>query len=187
MISSGKSGANASGPTGSLVPGWSGGSSWNGRSGTRLYQLSGSAFSSSRNFVVSMRQNLQFSSRRPTVISLQLGATLRRPETTAGRRGAEEQGPEFSRSPPPKLSTDRRLTALGVPVELLAAAAARGLNGFFLSTISASVPQGAYGTEYPGDTLEGAESGIRVRPEGRVSGLSLRPAVTIVDGSASAA
>src|SRR5215217_3678251 len=51
MISCGKSGANASGPTGSRVPGWSGGSSPNDRSGTRLYQLSGSAFSSSRNFV----------------------------------------------------------------------------------------------------------------------------------------
>src|SRR5215210_7329342 len=54
MISSGKIGANASGPTGSRVAGFSGGSSPNGRSGTRLYQLSGRAFSSSRNLVVSI-------------------------------------------------------------------------------------------------------------------------------------
>jgi hypothetical protein len=60
MISSGNSGANASGPTGSLVSGWSGGSSPNGRSGTRLYQLSGSAFSSSRNFVSSMWKTSDF-------------------------------------------------------------------------------------------------------------------------------
>src|SRR5918998_3163707 len=49
MISCGKMGANASGPTGSRVAGFSGGSSSKGRSGTRLYQLSGRAFSASRN------------------------------------------------------------------------------------------------------------------------------------------
>src|SRR5215204_6546686 len=52
MIACGKIGANASGPTGSRVAGLSGGSSWKGRSGTRLYQLSGMAFSSRRNFVL---------------------------------------------------------------------------------------------------------------------------------------
>src|SRR5919202_6118218 len=51
MIACGKIGANASGPTGSRVAGSSGGSSWKGRSGTRLYQLSGMAFSSRGNFV----------------------------------------------------------------------------------------------------------------------------------------
>src|SRR5918993_1186703 len=53
MIACGKIGANASGPTGSLVAGFRGGSRPKGRSGTRLYQLSGMAFSSSKNFVVS--------------------------------------------------------------------------------------------------------------------------------------
>src|SRR5215204_7098790 len=55
MISSGKMGANASGPTGSLVAGFSGGSSPNGRSGTILYQPSGISFSASKNFVVSTK------------------------------------------------------------------------------------------------------------------------------------
>jgi len=54
MMFVGKIGARASGSTGSLVAGFKGGSSPNGRSGTRLYQLSGIAFSSRRNFVVSM-------------------------------------------------------------------------------------------------------------------------------------
>src|SRR5215208_2026415 len=53
MISCEKRGVNASGPTGSRVLGCNGGSSPKGRSGTRLYQLSGSALSSSKNFVVS--------------------------------------------------------------------------------------------------------------------------------------
>src|SRR5215213_3781217 len=52
IIACGKIGAKASGPTGSIVAGFRGGSSWKGRSGTRLYQLSGMAFSSSRNFVL---------------------------------------------------------------------------------------------------------------------------------------
>src|SRR5215211_7878099 len=47
MISSGKMGANTSGPTGSLVAGLRGGASSNGRSGTMLYQLSGNDPSSS--------------------------------------------------------------------------------------------------------------------------------------------
>src|SRR5215207_1350701 len=51
MIACGNIGANASGPTGSLVAGFRGGSRPKGRSGTRLYQLSGMAFSSSKNFV----------------------------------------------------------------------------------------------------------------------------------------
>src|SRR5918998_6325890 len=51
MMAWGKIGAKASGPTGSMVAGLSGGSSGKGRSGTRLYQLSGMAFSSRRNFV----------------------------------------------------------------------------------------------------------------------------------------
>src|ERR671914_890148 len=54
MMACGKIGANASGPTGSLVAGFRGGSRPKGRSDTRLYQLSGMAFSSSKNFVVSM-------------------------------------------------------------------------------------------------------------------------------------
>src|ERR687897_1963319 len=53
MMAWGKIGAKASGPTGSIVAGLSGGSNWNGRSGTRLYQLSGMAFSSRRYFVCS--------------------------------------------------------------------------------------------------------------------------------------
>src|SRR5829696_269607 len=69
MISCGKSGANASGPTGSRVPGWSGGSSPNDRSGTRLYQLSGSAFSSSRNFVVSTSSTSGFLACQPVSTS----------------------------------------------------------------------------------------------------------------------
>src|SRR5215216_1455585 len=60
MTSCGKIGANASGPTGSRVAGFKGGSNWNGRSGTRLYQLSGSALSSSRNFVGSMSKTSGF-------------------------------------------------------------------------------------------------------------------------------
>src|SRR5918993_621314 len=55
MISCGKMGANASGPTGSRVAGFSDGSSPKGRSGTRLYQLSGRAFSASRNLVDSTK------------------------------------------------------------------------------------------------------------------------------------
>src|SRR5215216_6888397 len=51
IIACGKIGAKASGPTGSIVAGFKGGSSWKGRSGTRLYQLSGMAFSSMINFV----------------------------------------------------------------------------------------------------------------------------------------
>src|SRR5919107_4737682 len=51
IIACGKIGAKASGPTGSMVAGFKGGSSWKGRSGTRLYQLSGMAFSSRTNFV----------------------------------------------------------------------------------------------------------------------------------------
>src|ERR671916_1866747 len=58
MIARGNIGANASGPTGSLVAGFRGGSRPKGRSGTRLYQLSGMAFSSSKNFVVSTVQAL---------------------------------------------------------------------------------------------------------------------------------
>src|SRR5215204_216497 len=54
MISSGKMGANASGPTGFLVAGLRGGSNWKGKSGTMLYQLSGNDLSSSRNFVDSI-------------------------------------------------------------------------------------------------------------------------------------
>src|SRR3712207_6086109 len=54
MISSGKIGANASGPTGSMVAGLSGGSSWKGRSGTRLYQDSGMRLSSRMNLVCCM-------------------------------------------------------------------------------------------------------------------------------------
>src|SRR5215208_8303011 len=53
IIACGKIGAKASGPTGSIVAGLSGGSNWKGRSGTRLYQLSGMAFSSRRYFVCS--------------------------------------------------------------------------------------------------------------------------------------
>src|ERR687897_652297 len=53
IIACGNIGANASGPTGSMVAGFKGGSSWKGRSGTRLYQLSGMAFSSRTNLVVS--------------------------------------------------------------------------------------------------------------------------------------
>src|ERR687890_1652305 len=51
MIACGNIGANASGPTGSLVAGFRGGSRPKGRSGTRLYQLSGMDFSSSKNLV----------------------------------------------------------------------------------------------------------------------------------------
>src|ERR687885_1794278 len=54
MMCCGKMGANASGPTGSLVAGLRGGASSNGRSGTMLYQLFGKDFSSSRNFVDSI-------------------------------------------------------------------------------------------------------------------------------------
>src|SRR5215208_191118 len=54
IIACGKIGAKASGPTGSMVAGFRGGSSWKGRSGTRLYQLSGMAFSSRRYFVCSI-------------------------------------------------------------------------------------------------------------------------------------
>src|SRR5215216_3678943 len=60
MTSCGKIGANASGPTVSRVAGYKGGSNWNGRSGTRMYQLSGSALSSSRNFVGSMSKTSDF-------------------------------------------------------------------------------------------------------------------------------
>src|SRR5918998_1165124 len=70
MISSGKMGANASGPTGSLIAGFSGGTSSNGRSGTMLYQLSGTSFSLSRNFVGSMR-HLRSWNYRTLAISLQ--------------------------------------------------------------------------------------------------------------------
>src|SRR5918994_5030863 len=70
MISSGKMEANASGPTGSLVAGFSGGTSSNGRSGTTLYQLSGTSFSLSRNFVGSMR-HLRSWNYRTLAISLQ--------------------------------------------------------------------------------------------------------------------
>src|SRR5215211_2060903 len=41
IIVCGKIAAKASGPTGSMVAGFKGGSSWKGRSGRRLYQLSG--------------------------------------------------------------------------------------------------------------------------------------------------
>src|SRR5918998_4607328 len=58
MIACGDIGANASGPTGSLVAGFRGGSRTKGRSGTRVYQLPGMAFSSSKNFVVSTVQAL---------------------------------------------------------------------------------------------------------------------------------
>src|SRR5215211_6127357 len=51
IIACGKIGAKASGPTGSMVAGFTGGSSWKGRSGTRLYKRSGMAFSSRMNFV----------------------------------------------------------------------------------------------------------------------------------------
>src|ERR671912_2454031 len=54
MISSGKMGANSSGPTGSLVAGLRGGSNWKGKSGIKLYQLSGNELSSSINFVDSI-------------------------------------------------------------------------------------------------------------------------------------
>src|SRR5215212_2482288 len=70
IIACGKIGAKASGPTGSMVAGLRGGSSWKGRSGTRLYQLSGMAFSSRRNFVCSMRIS-GFCSRQRSAVSLQ--------------------------------------------------------------------------------------------------------------------
>src|ERR687894_1961412 len=70
MIACGKIGAKASGPTGSIVAGFRGGSSWKGRSGTRLYQLSGMAFSSRRNFVCSIRVSGSSSCQR-SAVSLQ--------------------------------------------------------------------------------------------------------------------
>src|SRR5829696_2205056 len=76
MISSGKMGANASGPTGFLVAGLRGGSNWKGKSGTMLYQLSGNDLSSSRNFVDSI-PGLLFC--RQLTISLQALASKGRP------------------------------------------------------------------------------------------------------------
>src|SRR5215211_1547175 len=73
MISCGNSGANASGP--------------NGRSGTRLYQLSGSALSSSKNFVGSMRKP-PFSNPQP------VGTSAYR---VFGRRVAQGQPDRYAR------------------------------------------------------------------------------------------
>src|SRR5215203_2549457 len=73
IIAWGKIGANASGPTGAIVAELSGGSSWKGRSGTRLYQLSGISFSSRRYLVYCMRIST-FCGRQLSAFSLQLFA-----------------------------------------------------------------------------------------------------------------
>src|SRR5919206_3094929 len=97
MIPSGKISSNASGPTGSCVAGFKGGVSSNGRSGTMLYQLSGNAFSSSRNLVGSI-QNLRSLAGQFYSFSLQPPAPPRRhcrpswPLVTRWEVGPDENG-----------------------------------------------------------------------------------------------
>src|SRR5215211_3842626 len=125
MISSGKRGANASGPTGFLVAGLRGGSNWKGKSGTMLYQISGNDLSSSRNFVDSI-PGLLFC--RQLIISLQALASK-------GRRSQpprQVSGPQRYRRADLPINPSR-LTSPGIRAPELrgceAARASRALAG----------------------------------------------------------